>query len=92
MDKIKQIKVLEEAKVRIASGRNKSLREAIFVASHRLFSEKSNIPLLTFSNAQIACKSKKVKMPNVELSDWFEPENKTSRYAVINWIVEQLKK
>lgn len=86
-----QIIVLEDVKQRLASGRNKSLREAVYNSSRKLFKEVNCIKLFTFANAQLACKIKKVKMPNRELRDWFEDGNKTSRYAFINWMIDELK-
>ena len=92
LTKIQQIKVLEDARNRIVSGKNKTLREAIFNASRKLYGVKSCVDLLTFENAKIACRAKKVKMPNEQLPDWFEAGNKISRNAVINFLIEELKK
>jgi len=53
------------------------------------------IPLLTKENARIACRAKKVKMPNNDycsLGYWWEQKNTISRLAFINWMIEQLKK
>lgn len=87
-----QIKVLEDAKLRLSSGRNRYLREAVYNASRKLFSQKTQIPMFTFENAKIACKVKKVKMPNEEQPDWFDAENKISKFAFINWMICELKK
>lgn len=59
---------------------------------------RNYIPLLTFENAQIACRKGHVKMP-VERSNggWWRTfaygeDNRKSRRVFINWVINELKK
>jgi hypothetical protein len=86
----KQIDVLRIARKRIELGVNTNLFEAIFIAGRKCFGEKVNIDLLTFDNVKIACKEKKVKMPDLNNRFWFEKTNKVSQMAVCNWMLQKL--
>ena len=53
---------------------------------------KTEFPLLSFKNAEIACIANKVKKPERYSLFWWDYNNKTSRLAFIKWMIEQIKK
>jgi hypothetical protein len=57
---------------------------------------KELFPLFSLANAKTACKAKKEKQPykvkSVFWSYWWDSNNKDSRIAYLNWMIEQTEK
>lgn len=85
-----QLLIIKEAKERIMLNRNTNLLEAVYMASRKLFGKLIKVDLFTLENAKIACKEKKVKAPDNSVY-WFDKDNKKSKLAFCNWIIQKLE-
>lgn len=98
LKKSEQLAFLKASKVIIKNRQKRGVCEALSLKSREssdywcYTTMAERFHLLTFENAQKACRIKHVKMPKIEGPGyWWAYGNLTSRFAFINWMIEEIE-